>query len=271
MTLQEMLDTQFGADGEDQLRAMLSDGADPNAVDSSSGETPLHVAARRYRPGPIRILLAHGADVDARTAGGKTAYVHALRRGFTEVAELLRENGADTHLDIPDKLAVAVVTGRLEEARAILADHPEAVRTGNPEEDRLLADMTGRSQTEPVELLIRAGADLAAPALDTGTPLHQAAWFGQPANARLLIDTGAPLDVFESTHQSSPIGWATHGSRYSGGAEERQDAYAEVTRLLLSAGCSLHYPGEPGDDAYYRRMLKDAAPLVAELLRATRD
>ena len=66
----------------------------------------------------------------------------------------------------------AVVEGRLDEARAILAAFPDAARTGNPEEDRLLADVAGRNESPPVELLISAGADLAAPGLDSGTPLQ---------------------------------------------------------------------------------------------------
>jgi hypothetical protein len=100
--------------------------------------------------------------------------------------------------------------------------------------------------------------------------LHQAAWFGQPDNARLLISAGAPLDVFEAPHESSPIGWAVHGSRYSGGAEERQDAYVALVRMLLAAGSSLHYPGEPKSDAYFRRLLVDATPGVGEVLRNAR-
>ena len=118
-----------------------------------------------------------------------------------------------------------------------------------------------------MELLISAGADLSAPGLDTGTPLHQAAWFGQPDNARLLIDAGAPLDIFEPTHGSSPIGWAVHGSRYSGGAEERQDAYVALARMLLAAGSSLQYPDETQSDAYTRRLLDDASPQVREILQ----
>lgn len=58
-------------------------------------------------------------------------------------------------------------------------------------EDRLFADVAGRDDSASVALLIHAGADLTSPGLDDGTPLHQAAWFGQPANTRLLIDAGA--------------------------------------------------------------------------------
>jgi ankyrin repeat protein len=265
VNLHELLDWDYGAEGDDVLRRMLDDGADPNGQGGPLSETPLHVATRRRRASAVGMLLDRGADVDARTAGGKTAYAHAVRRGFDEVADLLRTRGASTTLNEPDRLAVAIVKGRLDEARAILASHPDAVRTGNAEEDRLLADVAGRDATPAVELLIGAGADLLAPGLDSGTPLHQAAWFGQPENARLLIDAGAPLDVFEATHGSSPIGWAVHGSRHSGGAEERQDAYAALVRMLLAAGSSLRYP-EDGSDAYRQRLLRDASPRVLVLL-----
>jgi len=239
---------------------MLDDGADPNEREGSLSETPLHVATRRRRAGAVEILLARRADIDAKTAGGKTAYAHAVRRGFDDVAAPLRKQGADTVLNEPDRFAVAVVEGRLDDARAILADHPEVARTGNPEEDRLLADVAGRNGSPPVELLISAGADLTAPGLDSGTPLHQAAWFGQPDNARLLIDAGAALDIFDTTHASSPIRWAVHGSRYSSDAEARQDAYVALVRMLLAAGSDLEYPGETQSDAYSRRLLDDASP-----------
>lgn len=267
MTLHDLLDVHYGSDGDAVLRRMLADGAESNARHGALAETPLHVAARRRRLSAVEILLDHGADIDAQNGGGKTAYAHAIRRKFDEIAELLQRRGADTTLNVADRLAVAIVNERLDEARVLLAAHPGAARTGNTEEDRLLADVAGRKDPRPVALLIDAGADLTAPGLDTGTPLHQAAWFGQPDNARLLIAAGAPLDVFEPTHQSSPLGWAVHGSRYSGDADQRQDAYLALVRMLLAAGSSLHYPGDADDDAYRRRLLQDASPAVRELLQ----
>src|SRR5262245_18073262 len=242
--LHQLLDFNYGHDGDDALRRLLNGGADPNIREGLLLETPLHVAARRRRVSAVEMLLNHGAEIDAKTAGGKTAYAHAIRRGFDDVADLLRMRGASTVLNEPDRLAVAIVKGRLDEAQALLAAYPDAARTSNPEEDRLLADMAGHNDAGAVEFLIRAGADLTAPGLDPGTACHQAAWFGQPQNARLLLEAGAPLDVFDAIHRSSPIGWAVHGSRYSGGAEERQDAYVALVRMFLAAGSNLHYPGE---------------------------
>ena len=168
------------------------------------------------------------------------------------------------------ELAVSLSSGLLSKAREILEAHPEAARTGNPEEDRLLADMAGRNAREPVELLIAAGADLSAKGLDGGTALHQAAWFGQPANARILIDAGAPLEVFDDDHESSPLGWAVHGSRYSGGADERQEVYVALATMLLEAGSALKYPDEPTEASnYLDRLLRDASPAVRVVLEKT--
>ena len=265
-TLHEMLDVAYGPRGATLLRGMLAEDADPESRSGALEETALHVASRRRRLDAVEILIAHGVDLDARNAGGKTAYVHAIRRGFDEIADALASAGADTTLDAADRFAVAVTRRDLDLARSILETEPGVARTGNVEEDRLLADMAGRHDPEGVKLLIDAGADLAAPGLDGGTPLHQAAWFGQPECARLLIAAGAPLDVFDPTHEGSPIAWATHGSSYSGGADERQEVYVELVRMLLEAECRLHYPDQPDDDAYLRRLHEEATPAVRALL-----
>lgn len=265
--LHEFLDCQYGPDGDDRLGRHLDDGA---AIDEMhGGEMPLHVAVRRRRLGATMILLERGADIDAVNAWQKTAFAHARRRGFDEISTCLEQRGADTRLSTADRLAIALTSGRLDDAKQIISTHAECVRTGNPEEDRLLADVAGRNATEPVEMLIAAGADLTAPALDSGTPLHQAAWFGQPGNARLLVDAGAPLDAFDDVHGSSPIGWAVHGARYSGGAEDRQDVYVELVKLLRDAGSRLAYP-EPNlanqSRGYLERLHRDATHAIRELL-----
>ena len=265
-SLHDFLDVGYGQGGDAGLVDRLNGGADPNARDPETGETALHVASRRRRAGAAAILLDHGALVDATNRHGKTAFAHAIRRGFDDLVAVLSDRGADRSLAPADRFAVAVVEGRLDDARRLLADDPGVARTGNPEEDRLLADVAGRNEFAPVALLIAAGADLKAPGLDGGTPLHQAAWFGQPANARALVDAGAPLEIFDSVHHSSPLGWAVHGSRFSGSAESRQPVYVDLVRLLLDAGAAMHYPGTPQKDDYRERLRHDATPAVSQVL-----
>ena len=76
---------------------LLERGADPNAAKTEDGFTPLHVAAEWGRIGVVRVLLAHGADVNA-LGQGRYRMVPPLHlaetEGRTEAADLLREAGA---------------------------------------------------------------------------------------------------------------------------------------------------------------------------------
>lgn len=263
-SIHHLLDWDFGPDGVDRLGVLVRDGADVDRF-SSEGEAPIHVAARRRRLDAMEVLLDLGADIDARTPGGKTAYAHAARRGFSEICDFLEERGADTALAAADRFAVSVSGGDLEKAAAMLLDDPGVARTGNPEEDRLFPDIAGRTDREAVKFLIDAGADLTARGLDDGTPLHQAAWFGEPSNAGLLIDAGAPLNIFDRCHNSSPLHWTAHGSRYSGDAEIRQTRYVALAEMLIDAGSSLHYPDDDSD-SYLKRLFTDATDQVREAL-----
>ncbi|MEU6035410.1 ankyrin repeat domain-containing protein [Actinomadura sp. NPDC047616] len=102
----EAVDTAlFEAIGRDDVAAVehaLACGADPNAVDPRWPAPflfrALSTAAARGNPEIVRSLLAHGADVDGRDAGGGTALIWACNGGFVECARLLLEAGADVHL-----------------------------------------------------------------------------------------------------------------------------------------------------------------------------
>lgn len=268
MNLFTFIDCHYGPDGDTKLEHMLVETQDIDEAFGPDDETALHVAARRYRLSAIQILLRKGANINAKNQHGKSAYAHAIRRGFYEISNYLSKNGADTSLNSADQFACAVTKGNLLEAKEFLNECPGVICTGNPEEDRLLADMAGRNDLLPVKFLVEAGANLEARGIDDGTPLHVAAWFGQPMNAKCLIEAGAPLEIFDSVHASSPLGWAVHGSRYSGAAEERLKNYTEVISLLLKAGAKLKYPDEHIESlAYYNRLIEDAPKNIKKILQ----
>ena len=70
---------------------LLDGGAAIDAVDASSGATPLHTAARGGHEAVVRLLLERGASVDVRDRDGKTASQVASSVG---VRHLLDENSA---------------------------------------------------------------------------------------------------------------------------------------------------------------------------------
>jgi len=52
------------------------------------------MAVRGRHEATVRLLLEHGADVNARNETGATALSWATERGFTEIVALLRKAGA---------------------------------------------------------------------------------------------------------------------------------------------------------------------------------
>jgi len=83
--------------------------ADVNAA--HCGQTPLHLAAKNGHIGMVKLLLDHGAIVNARTKewfegsfptlkwyGRYTPLYYAASRGHLEVVELLISRGADVNL-----------------------------------------------------------------------------------------------------------------------------------------------------------------------------
>ena len=81
----------------DRLTELLS--YDPAQVDAYSGDgfSALHLAAFYGRGGAVRLLLAHGADVDARGHGWMTGTpLHSAASGsHTAAARALLDAGAD--------------------------------------------------------------------------------------------------------------------------------------------------------------------------------
>ena len=81
------------------VRELLSRGDDVNHRDPRpspwDGETPLLIAAALGHVEMVELLMAHGADVNARSATGWTALIAACNAGNTEIARMLLDAGAD--------------------------------------------------------------------------------------------------------------------------------------------------------------------------------
>ena len=77
------------------VRALLTrDDCDVN-LPNKKGYAPLHLAAMRGRTEEAKLLVEHGAVVDARESRGLTPFLLAAREGHVESARCLLEHGAD--------------------------------------------------------------------------------------------------------------------------------------------------------------------------------
>ncbi|HEX3187412.1 MAG TPA: ankyrin repeat domain-containing protein [Pyrinomonadaceae bacterium] len=85
------------------VEALLNTGADVNLPSRESMKvTPLASAAAAKQTEIARLLIAHGANVNARAASGHIPLHEAAGNGNVEMVKLLIENGADVNARTDD-------------------------------------------------------------------------------------------------------------------------------------------------------------------------
>ena len=154
------------------MQWLLEHGANPNvpsvvtsghddAPSDAPGvaEMPLHrVAALGRSVAVARLLVEHGAEVDAPRGDGKTAYAIAMRTGNDGVATYLAECDADTRSLTPvDGLLASCIRADERAARAILADHPALLAALTAEDRQTLALAGEQDRESSVRLMVTLG------------------------------------------------------------------------------------------------------------------
>jgi ankyrin repeat protein len=75
-------------------RLLIASGADVNARQAEMGFTPLHEAAGNGNVEFVQLLIEKGADINVKTNDGKTPLDFAIERNQPAVADFLRKHGA---------------------------------------------------------------------------------------------------------------------------------------------------------------------------------
>ena len=221
---------------------LLARGADVNAR-NEKGETPLHAVAYLNHPAPpgihspsrreasarqaeaARVLIEHGADINAVYQDGVTPLQAAVITGNVDVAKQLIVAGAGVN---PQEQPAGMKNPLLHRAiqspdmvKLLLAAGADVRARGSNDYTPLheACSQTGGDNVKTViTLLIAAGANVnAASSSDGNTPLHKAAYSGNIEAVRLLLESGANVNAINAEGKS-PLAMA----RYSSGkAEER--------------------------------------------------
>ena len=160
----------------------------------------VHPATAGVQVALVDLLADFGARVDGQ------ALMTALAHGYPDAAEALVRRGARV-----DNLAAAAGLGRVNDAVRMLPEADAETR------HRALALAAQHGRVEILKLLLDAGEDPSrynpAGYHAHSTPLHQAALAGHEAVVRLLVERGARLDVKDTVHQGTPLGWAIYGGQ----------------------------------------------------------
>jgi uncharacterized protein len=162
-------------------------------------------------------LLSHGANPNAaRKPGSKfphrSLHEEALRQGFTEMADLLARFGAIPSAPTPPEgeKAFTAACFRLdrEETRAILATHPEYLRSSTA-----MFAAAQQDRADVVAFLLNLGMSIEIEDEHKQGPLHEAASHNSLRVAALLIERGAEIDPVESNWGATPLGFAIYGQK----------------------------------------------------------
>ena len=89
-------------DLKETVKLLIAKGADVNAKEED-GKTPLYYAVHwRSAPSLVELLIDKGADVNENYGNGKTPLHHAAFRGHNAIVRLLIDKGADVNVQMDD-------------------------------------------------------------------------------------------------------------------------------------------------------------------------
>ena len=185
----------WGVDNLKKTRLLVEAGADVNAQ-TSDGATAFLVAARR--PGSsavLRYLLDHGADAKTANKQGTSALHYAAASGDLDMVTLLLERGAAVNAQAQEgtaPLARAAVGGNFAMVALMLERGADPNLVGASFHSSLEAAVL-RGDTRIVEALLKADADVNRVGYGDYTPLMWAcySWNANPGVIRILLDHGA--------------------------------------------------------------------------------
>lgn len=165
-----------------------------------------HPARAGVQVALVDLLVSRGASLGERGTGNWVSPVEtALVFGYREAAEALARHGAPVSLPAAAGLGRAELVGAMLPEASVIARH------------RALAIAAQSGQVETTRILLDAGENpnrFNPPGTHSHTaPLHQAVWAGHLEVVRLLVARGARLDMRDTIHNSTPLGWAEYGGK----------------------------------------------------------
>ena len=231
----------------DVARLLIECGAETDLLMAAAvGDVGLVERILNHDPETVRMTVGERSfpKRDPRAGGviytfgfgfSKSPHMVATQFGHAAVFELLMQRSPAWL-----RLINAAELGDEALVERIVTGHPQLFTKLSVFAARRIIGAAVRNNTRAVALLLGKGWPAGAAMENNQTALHYAAWHGNVAMVRELIRHRAPVNVFETEHGGSPLGWALHGSMRSW--ERTKGDYPAVARALLNAGAEIPKP-----------------------------
>jgi len=182
----------------------------PTLVNDGS---PLHMATGHGQTMIVKLLLALGANVNARIEKQGYMPLHYAAWGRdSKIASLLIAGGAEVNAQIKDGRTPLHMAGCRDVAQA-LVDGGANLHARDREGSTPLHAQTGSySKADVAEFLLSHGADPNAPDDCHQTPLHRAAYYFQADIVKVLLEHGADPNA-KDAEGHTPLYWASRDLR----------------------------------------------------------
>lgn len=175
---------------------LLSQNANVNEQ-NNNGETPLHRAISEGTQEVIKLLIEHGANIEAEdTAKRRPLHLAANKYNYNcDLIEILLNAGATVHVrdekgDTPSILAIKQCYGRSIGSAKLLIDKEKVIDNSYGKE---LLNVAARHASELIEYLLAKGIDINTSSETEQTTLYTAAMNGCSEGVRILLKNGAKL------------------------------------------------------------------------------
>ena len=214
---------------------------DPHLVRRHLDEDPASIGMRVSQDWfPMIDTAPNGGHIYQWTLGFHvSAFDIARKRGHEEVLDLLLSRAPPV-----DRVMQALWSGDGDAADAVLATDPAVIEHAPPQVLRQVADAARNNNTDAVKAMLARGFSVTAVSQHGATPLHWAAFHGNPEMLREVLGYGPPLEMRDRDFDGTPMGWTIQGAtgHWRGISTAK---HGECARLLLDAGAQVNETALP--------------------------